>query len=111
MNDDQFQGSARKLGGKVEETFGDLIGDNDVRGEGIIDKVTGTAQTIYGDAKELASSAYRQAPLAVRDGAERAMTMTRENSVLAVLAAGAVGYAIAWALHGDKTGSKTNRYR
>jgi uncharacterized protein YjbJ (UPF0337 family) len=102
MNEDQFKGSARNLGGKVEDEFGKLVGDKEIRGEGMIDHVAGTAQNIYGDAKEAVASAFDRASPVVRDGAQRALSMTRENSVLAVLAAGAVGYALAWAFHGDK---------
>jgi uncharacterized protein YjbJ (UPF0337 family) len=102
MNNDQFKGTVRNLGGQVEDEFGKLVGDPEVRSEGIVDQVTGTAQSVYGDAKELATSAYRQASPIVREGAERAIDVTRENTVLAVLAAGAVGYALSWAVHGGK---------
>ena len=109
MNEDQFKGTARNLGGKVEDEFGKMVGDTDIRSEGIIDQVTGAAQNIYGDAKELATTAYRQASPAVREGAQRAITVTRENTVLAVLAAGAVGYALSWAFHGGKGSPKRDR--
>ena len=109
MNEDQFTGTARNLGGKIEDEFGKIIGDPQIRGEGIIDQVAGAAQHMYGDAKELANTAYRQASPVVREGAERAISITRENTILAVLAAGAVGYALSWAFHGGKAAPKHDR--
>lgn len=107
MNEDQFKGTAHKLGGNVEEEFGKIVGSRDIQGEGIIDQVTGAAQELYGDAREAASTVLDRASPMVRQGAERAIALTRENTVLAVLAAGAVGYALSWAFHGsDKQRSK-----
>lgn len=109
MNENQIKGTVRNLGGKVEEEFGDLVGSRQVQGEGVIDQVRGTAEDIYGDAKEVARSAYERAAPVVRDTADKAMRVTRENSVLAVLAAGAVGYALSWAFHSDRGEKPTRR--
>ena len=107
MNEDQFSGAARNLGGKVEDEFGKIVGNTELRREGIIDQVAGTAQNLYGDAKEMASTAYRQMSPAAREGADRVVNITRENTVFAVLAAGAVGYALSWAFHANKSAMTT----
>ena len=108
MNENQVMGTARNLGGKVEEEFGSLVGSRQVQGEGIIDQVRGTAEDLYGDAREVARTAYDRAAPVIRDTADKAIRVTRENSVLAVLAAGAIGYALSWAFHSDR-GNKANR--
>ena len=109
MNENQIKGTARNMGGKVEEEFGELVGSRQVQGEGIIDQVRGTAEDLYGDAREVARDAYERAAPVVRDTADKAMRVTRENSVLAVLAAGAVGYALSWAFHGEKSDKSPRR--
>lgn len=101
MNNDQFAGGARYAGGKVEEKIGDFTGDRDLQGDGLIDQVKGRAQTLYGDAKEAVTNIYDRAAPATRDGVERAMQVTRQNSLLAMLAAGAVGYALARTFQGS----------
>lgn len=106
MNGDQFEGVARNLGGQIEGRVGKLAGDDELRAEGLIDQIAGAAQTDYGDAKEAVGSALDRAAPLVRDGAGRALSVTRENTMLALLTAGAIGYAIAWAFHGEKSSPK-----
>jgi uncharacterized protein YjbJ (UPF0337 family) len=95
MNDDQIAGTVRSMGGRIEEASGALFEDRTLQADGIVDQVKGTAQALYGDAKDAISETYDRVSPAAREGIDRVMTVTRDNSLLAILAAGAVGFALA----------------
>lgn len=61
MDENRFEGAARKVGGKIEGAVGDLTGDSKMQADGAVDRLTGSAQRGYGQAKD-----------AVRDAAGRA---------------------------------------
>jgi uncharacterized protein YjbJ (UPF0337 family) len=65
MNEDRVIGTAKNLGGKVQEDFGRVIGNTKNQVEGVINQAAGAAQDLYGQAKETASDAAQ----AVRHGA------------------------------------------
>ena len=65
MNEDRIAGTARNLGGKVQEGVGRVTGDAKSQAEGVLEQAAGGAQDLYGQAKETASDAAR----AVRQGA------------------------------------------
>lgn len=100
MNSDQFTGAARSVGGKIEEAAGAAMNDRALQADGLADQVKGSAQQLYGDAKHaIHDTLDRVAPVA-RDGIDRAVAATRQNAVLAVFAAGIVGFALAFAVRG-----------
>ena len=72
MNEDRFAGTAKNLGGRVEEGFGRAAGDVKTEIEGKIKQATGAAQDVYGQAKDAAGEAYGQARDAVGDAAKSA---------------------------------------
>jgi uncharacterized protein YjbJ (UPF0337 family) len=65
MNQDSVVGSAKNLGGKVQEGVGRVTGDTKTQVEGVINQAAGAAQDLYGQAKDGASDAVQ----AVRQGA------------------------------------------
>ena len=65
MNEDQVVGSAKNLGGRVQEGFGRVTGDAKSQIAGALNQTAGAAQEFYGNAKETASDAAG----AVLDGA------------------------------------------
>ena len=67
MNEDRIIGAARNLGGQAQEGFGRVTGDTRAQAEGIVNQVTGTAQELYGQAKDTAADATNK--LAVRSNA------------------------------------------
>jgi uncharacterized protein YjbJ (UPF0337 family) len=69
MNDDRFAGTAKNVGGRVEQGFGRATGDVKAEVEGKIKQATGAAQDVYGQAKDAAGEAYGQAKDAVGDAA------------------------------------------
>jgi uncharacterized protein YjbJ (UPF0337 family) len=69
MNEDRFAGTAKNVGGRVEQGFGRATGDMKTEVEGKIKQATGAAQDVYGQAKDAAGEAYGQAKDAVGDAA------------------------------------------
>lgn len=55
MNDDRISGTAKNIGGKLEEGFGRVAGDPKTLAEGIAKQVSGAAQDVFGQACDTAS--------------------------------------------------------
>ena len=51
MNEDRFVGSAKNLGGQVEEGFGRATGDLKSQAQGKAKQMEGALQDMYGQAK------------------------------------------------------------
>lgn len=129
MNEDEFKGGARYVGGGVEKTIGDTVDSRDWKVDGVVDQVAGGAQHAYGRAKSILGDAIDSAPelaeeardrlkdageraaVAARAAGERtadaaqkggrvAVETVRDTPVLWALAAAMGGYAIAWLVHG-----------
>jgi uncharacterized protein YjbJ (UPF0337 family) len=69
MNEDRFAGTAKNVGGRVEQGFGRATGDVKTEVEGKFKQATGAAQDVYGQAKDAAGEAYGQAKDTVGDAA------------------------------------------
>ncbi len=70
MNEDRIAGTARKVGGKVQEGFGRVTGDPTTEAEGIVNQAAGAAQDVYGQAKDIAANAgqaFRERAMDVED--------------------------------------------
>jgi uncharacterized protein YjbJ (UPF0337 family) len=92
MNEDRVVGTARNVGGQLEEGFGRVTGDVKSQVEGKIKQATGAAQDLYGQARDAAGDAAkavqeRAAPL------EEALRNTIENRPYTAVA---VALAIGW---------------
>jgi uncharacterized protein YjbJ (UPF0337 family) len=57
MDENRVSGTAKNIGGKVEEGFGRLTGDPRTQAEGMARQVNGAAQDLYGQARDAASDA------------------------------------------------------
>jgi uncharacterized protein YjbJ (UPF0337 family) len=55
MDENRLSGAAKKIGGKIEEGFGEATGDTKTQAEGTARQVSGTAQDLYGQARDAAS--------------------------------------------------------
>lgn len=53
MNRDQVKGMLGRLKGKAKIILGELTDDDQAKAEGTVDKLYGTLQQSFGDAKEL----------------------------------------------------------
>ena len=92
MNEDRVVGTARNVGGQLEEGFGRVTGDVKSQVEGKIKQATGAAQDLYGQARDAAGDAAkavqeRAAPL------EEVLRNTIENRPYTAVA---VALAIGW---------------
>jgi uncharacterized protein YjbJ (UPF0337 family) len=65
MNDDRIEGTARTVGGKVQEAAGRITGDAKTRVEGEINQAAGRAQNLYGQARDAAADAVEAIPQVV----------------------------------------------
>ena len=52
MDENRVEGMASTIGGKVESAAGNLTGDEKLKADGLVDKVSGKAQNAYGSAKD-----------------------------------------------------------
>jgi uncharacterized protein YjbJ (UPF0337 family) len=68
MTDDGLSGSAKNIGGQVEEGFGRVTGDEKTQLQGKAKQVEGTLQNVYGQVKETTADAAD----AIRDRAGEA---------------------------------------
>ncbi len=59
MNEHRVAGTARNAAGKIEESFGRIAGDTRSQIQGVIDQAQGTAEDLYGQAKDAASCAAK----------------------------------------------------
>jgi uncharacterized protein YjbJ (UPF0337 family) len=57
MDENRVSGTAKNVGGKVEEGFGRVTGDTRMQAEGVVKQVNGAAQDLYGQARDAASAA------------------------------------------------------
>ena len=92
MNEDRVVGTARNVGGQLEEGFGRVTGDVKSQVEGKIKQATGAAQDLYGQARDAAGDAAkavqeRAAPL------EEVLRNTIENRPYTAVA---VALAVGW---------------
>lgn len=106
MNNDQFSGGAKSVGGRVEEAAGAVLNDSEMQSSGIVEQIKGTAQSLYGDAKDTVRNTYDRVAPVTRDSVGRVVEVTREHSLMAILAAGAVGFALAVAFRNNGTASR-----
>jgi uncharacterized protein YjbJ (UPF0337 family) len=54
MDENRIEGSARNLGGKVQEGIGRVTGDAKSTIEGVMNQAAGTAQNLYGQSADAA---------------------------------------------------------
>lgn len=62
MNSDQVEGTARKAAGKICEGAGNIIGDDQMQGKGVLDQSVGAIQHGYGQVKENAKTLVEGVP-------------------------------------------------
>ncbi|KQR82387.1 CsbD family protein [Sphingomonas sp. Leaf343] len=120
MNEDEFKGGARYVGGKVEKAVGDAVDSRDWKVDGVVDQVAGGAQHAYGRARSIVGDAIDSAPEladeardrlkaageraadAAQKGGKAAAETVRDTPTLWALAAALTGYGLAWMIHGRR---------
>ena len=58
MDEDRIAGTARKLGGKVQEEVGRFSGDTQTQIKGMANQAAGTAQDLYGQAADAGPATF-----------------------------------------------------
>ncbi|KQT35264.1 hypothetical protein ASG29_03935 [Sphingomonas sp. Leaf412] len=120
MNDDEFRGGARYVGGKVEKAVGDAVDSRAWQVDGIVDQVAGAAQHGYGRARSIVGDAIDSAPELAEEARDRltaageraadtaqrggraAARAVEDTPVLWAVAAAIAGYGLAWFVHGRR---------
>lgn len=114
MDEKRVEGAANSVAGKAEAAYGRLTGDAATQAKGHAREATGTVQRIYGQAKDaaadaadslgdaasgLASQAIDTAGQYYRQGNRAVSSAVRHQPLGALLAAGAMGFALAMLLN------------
>jgi uncharacterized protein YjbJ (UPF0337 family) len=92
MNPDRIEGAAKNMGGKLEEGLGRAAGDIKSQVEGAVKQAAGTAQDLYGQARETAGDAAA----VVRQRAGSFEQTVRESVETRPYTAVAIALAIGW---------------
>lgn len=101
VDTDRITGAARELGGKVQDAVGDLAGSKSNSIEGRFREAEGTAENLYGQAKDAvrhvadevsdyAEDAYDQGGRSLREGHDRSAEWPHAS----LLVAGAIGFGL-----------------
>ena len=94
MDENRIAGTARNMGGKVEEGVGRAIGDTKTQIRGIADQAAGTAQDLYGQARDTAADAA----VAARDSAASLEKWLRYTIETQPYTAAMVAFGLGWLL-------------
>lgn len=94
MTDDRIAGSAKNLGGKLQEGYGNATGDLAHEVQGKMRQVEGTAQDLYGQAKDALADATRAAQDSAAEARDLVREIVEERPYTVALAALAVGFFI-----------------
>jgi uncharacterized protein YjbJ (UPF0337 family) len=92
MDRDRVEGTARNVGGKIEEGLGRATGDARTQIEGKMEQVAGAAQDLYGQARESAG----EAAAVVRRQASSVEETIRDTIETRPYTAVAVALAFGW---------------
>jgi uncharacterized protein YjbJ (UPF0337 family) len=98
MNEDRISGTARNVGGKVQENFGRAVGDAKSQAEGVANQVMGTAQDLYGQARDSATRLADDAAAASRRTASSFESALRNTIETQPYTAVVVAIGIGWLL-------------
>ena len=91
MSEDHVEGGMKKAGGKLEDVWGGLTGDESRQAKGKVDQVAGSAQDLVGQAKSRAGGVY-----------EEIESYAKDEPAVALGVALALGVVIGFVLHGGR---------
>jgi len=94
MNEDRFVGSAKNLGGQVEEGFGRATGDLKSQAQGKAKQMEGALQDMYGQAKETAANAADMVRETASDADDFLRTTIEQRPYTAAAIALGIGFLI-----------------
>jgi uncharacterized protein YjbJ (UPF0337 family) len=85
MNSDTIKGSLQKVGGRIEESAGVLVGDENLKVAGKEDQLKGAAREAWGNVKDAGNALIDRARAAKLDAeikSERSTEFEREHEVV-----------------------------
>jgi uncharacterized protein YjbJ (UPF0337 family) len=94
MDENRISGTARNIGGQVQEGVGRVTGDAKTQADGIANQIGGKAQDLYGQARDAASATAASA----KDGAVTLGGLVRDTIEAQPCTAAAVALGIGWLL-------------
>jgi uncharacterized protein YjbJ (UPF0337 family) len=94
MDENRIAGTAKNMGGKIEEEFGRVTGDPKSHVEGMANQAAGVAQDVYGQVRDSASDAAG----AVRDSAASLEKWLRHSIETQPYTTALVAVGIGWLL-------------
>jgi len=94
MNEDRFVGSAKNLGGQVEEGFGRATGDLKSQVQGKAKQMEGALQDMYGQAKDTAANAAEVVRETASDADDFLRTTIEQRPYTAAAIALGIGFLI-----------------
>jgi uncharacterized protein YjbJ (UPF0337 family) len=94
MNEDRIAGTARNLGGKVQEGYGRVTGDAQSQAEGMMNQAAGAAQDLYGQAKDSAAEAAQVVRRGAADAQDYVRGLIEQRPYTATVAALCLGWLI-----------------
>ena len=94
MDENRIAGTARNVGGNAEEAFGRATGNTKLEAEGAVNRLSGAAQDLYGQARDSASDMAETA----RAGASSFENLLRNTIEQQPYTAAAVALGIGWLL-------------
>ena len=94
MDNNRITGTARNVGGKVEEGVGKTLGDLTQEVKGKADQAMGTAQDLYGQAKDTASEAVEAAKQGASEVEDYVRKTIEQRPYTVVVAALCIGWLI-----------------
>ena len=92
VDENRIEGTARQMGGKVEEAGGGLMGDTGTKAQGGADQMVGAAQEAFGSAKE-----------AVGDWSKTIVDFTKDKPIAALLIAASAGFVMRVFTHTNRS--------
>ena len=94
MTDDRIAGAAKNVGGRVEEAYGSVTGNAGSELRGKMRQAEGTAQDLYGQAKESVADAARVVQHTAEDAGDFVRDFIESRPYTTAFAALAVGFLI-----------------
>jgi uncharacterized protein YjbJ (UPF0337 family) len=94
MTDDRMAGTAKNLGGQLQEGFGRATGNAAQEVKGKMRQAEGAAQDLYGQAKDALADAARIAQDSAAEARDIVRDIVEERPYTVAIAALAVGFMI-----------------
>jgi uncharacterized protein YjbJ (UPF0337 family) len=94
MTDDRMAGTAKDLGGKLQEEYGSATGDLAQEAKGKMRQVEGAAQDLYGQTKDALTDAAQVAQDRAIEARDVVRDIVEERPYTVALVALAVGFCL-----------------